>query len=198
MPTPCLAPQAWGVRFGPRGRTLPASYLSPLAAKGVLAMNDHRRDPRREELRGSVRAYLSSLRALGREPNRVVRFEGVTLSAWLIDDPSPHALARRYLLLNDGDAWCETVYGVEVPGGLSNTYEWLPELSAGLQYALECSLNDAHAGGDGFLVQHQSDEAIYLVADRRARPRRAGGDAGAGTTADSGTPADPGAPARTH
>ena len=151
-------------------------------------MNDERRDPRRQELKSAVRAYLTSLRGLGREPNRVVRFEGVTLSAWLIDDPSPHAMARRYLLMNDGDAWCETVYGVEVPGGLANSYEWLPELTAGLQYAMECSLNDAHAGGDGFLVRHQPDETIYLVEDRRAQPRAraeeddasvAAGDAGA-------------------
>ena len=133
-------------------------------------MNEHRRDPRRAELKREVRSYLAAVRGLGRAPNRVVRFEGVTRSAWLVDDPMAHPHTRRYLLLDDGDAWCETVI-VSTEGSRHDTYEWLPEPTAGLRYALRYSLEDARAGGDGFLVQHGADEAIYLVDDRRARPR---------------------------
>lgn len=84
----------------------------------------------------------------------------------------PHARTRRYLLLDDGDAWCETIYGPQpVASGLSNTYSWLAEPTTSLQYALRESLDDARNGGDGFLIPLADAAATYSVSDRRSRPR---------------------------
>ena len=126
----------------------------------------------REHLKRLVCEYLEVMRSLGRAPNRTVAFENVHLSAWLVDDPVPHARARRYLLLDDGDAWCETVYGPQpVASGLSNTYSWLAEPTTSLEYALRESLDDARSGGDGFLIPLADPAATYSVTDRRSRPR---------------------------
>ena len=84
--------------------------------------------PTRAQLKAFVRRYLQAMRSLGHAPNRTVAFENVPRSAWLIDDPEPHAERRRYLLLDDGDTWCETVHGPQtVASGLQNTYCWLDE-----------------------------------------------------------------------
>ena len=126
----------------------------------------------REHLKRLVCEYLGVMRSLGRAPNRTVTFENVHLSAWLVDDPVPHARTRRYLLLDDGDAWCETVYGPQpVASGLSNTYSWLAEPTTSLRYALRESLDDARGGGDGFLIPLVDAVGTYAVSDRRKRPR---------------------------
>ena len=105
--------------------------------------------------------------------NRTVAFESISRSAWLIDDPEPHAVRRRYLLLDDGDAWCETVHGAQPVGsGLENSYRWLTAPTPALGYVLDCSIDDARVGGDGFLIPVLDAAAVYAVSDRRARPRR--------------------------
>jgi hypothetical protein len=128
--------------------------------------------PTRAQLKAFVRRYLQAMRSLGHAPNRTVAFENVPRSAWLIDDPEPHAERRRYLLLDDGDAWCETIHGPQPVGsGLENTYGWLAETTPALSYALDRSLDDARAGGDGFLIPLIDTGGLYSVSDRRARPR---------------------------
>ncbi len=127
----------------------------------------------RVHLKRLVRQYLAAMRSLGLAPNRTVAFEDIPRSAWLIDDPEPHAHRRRYLLLDDGDTWCETVHGPQPVGsGLENTYRWLVEPTPALRYALDRSLDDARGGGDGFLIPVLDAGAVYAVSDRRARPRR--------------------------
>ncbi len=126
----------------------------------------------RTELKALVRRYLVAMREMGRAPNRIVRFENVPLPAWLIDDPAPHAERRRYLLMNDGDAWCETVYGPQpASSGLQNSYSWLGGPTPALAYTLDCSLGHAREGGDGFLFAKAPAGAWYTVSDRRSRPR---------------------------
>ena len=136
-------------------------------------MNAATGEPTRAQLRSFVRRYLQTMRSLGHAPNRTVAFESVPLCAWLIDDPEPHAERRRYLLLDDGDSWCETVHGPQtVASGLQNTYRWLDEPTPALTYALDRSLDDARLGGDGFLISPAGAGELYTVRDRRARPRR--------------------------
>jgi hypothetical protein len=126
----------------------------------------------RAQLKKSVRQYLDAMRALGRAPNRTVAFESVPRTAWLLDDPVPHAKRRRYLLLDDGDTWCETVYGPQpASSGLANTYRWLAEPTPTLSYALGRSLDDAREGGSGFLIPTVETGVLYSVSDRRAVPR---------------------------
>jgi hypothetical protein len=128
--------------------------------------------PTRVHLKALVRQYLEAMRSVGHTPNRTIAFESIPRAAWLIDDPEPHAHRRRYLLLDDGDAWCETVHGPQPIGsGLENTYRWLVEPTPALEYALDRSLDDARSGGDGFLVPALDAGALYTVSDRRLRPR---------------------------
>jgi hypothetical protein len=127
----------------------------------------------RAQLKKIVRQYLDAMRSLGRDPNRTVAFENVPRAAWLIDDPAPHAKRRRYLLLDDGDTWCETVYGPQpASSGLVNTYRWLPEPTPALAYTLGQSLDDARDGGSGFLIPAVETGVLYSVSDRRAMPRK--------------------------
>jgi hypothetical protein len=129
--------------------------------------------PTRAHLKRLVRRYLDAMRSLGLAPNRTVAFESIPRSAWLIDDPEPHAERRRYLLLDDGDTWCETIHGPQPVGsGLENTYRWLAEPTPALTYTLDRSLDDARGGGDGFLIPLIDIGGVYSVSDRRARPRR--------------------------
>ena len=129
--------------------------------------------PARAQLKAFVRRYLKAMRSLGHAPNRTVAFEDVPLSAWLIDDPEPQAERRRYLLLDDGDTWCETVHGPQtLASGLQNTYCWLDEPTPALAYALDRSLDDARLGGGGFLIAQAAAGELYTVRDRRAVPRR--------------------------
>lgn len=127
----------------------------------------------RAHLKTMVRGYLDAMRELGLAPNRTVAFESARREAWLIDDPEPHAERRRYLLLDDGDTWCETVHGPQtVASGLQNTYRWLDEPTPALTYALDRSVDDARLGGNGFLISPAAAGELYTVRDRRARPRR--------------------------
>ena len=132
---------------------------------------DIRRSPQRQQLREAACAYVERMRALGRMPNRRVEFEGCGLPAWVLDDPIPHGLERRWLLLADGDTWCEIVYGPEsAAAGLDNTYGWMTGPSEALHLALAESERDARAGGAGFLLAERA-AVPYPVRDRRAVPR---------------------------
>ena len=126
----------------------------------------------RTQLKKTVRQYLDVMRSLGCGPNRTVAFESVARAAWLIDDPVPHAKRRRYLLLDDGDTWCETVFGPQpASSGLVNTYRWLAEPTPALTYTLGCSFDNARDGGSGFLIPAIEAGVLYSVSDRRAVPR---------------------------
>ena len=126
----------------------------------------------RAQLKKSVRQYLDAMRALGRAPNRTVAFENVPRTAWLLDDPVPHAKRRRYLLLDDGDTWCETVYGPQpASSGLPTPIVGWPNPRRPCPYALGRSLDDAREGGSGFLISAAETGVLYSVSDRRALPR---------------------------
>jgi len=141
-------------------------------ASGGGAVTVASRNPARTELKALVRRYLTAMRTLGRAPNRIVRFDNVPLSGWLLDDPAPHAERRRYLLMDDGDAWCETVYGPQpASSGLQNSYAWLGAPTPALAYTLDCSIDNARGGGDGYLFERTPPGTWYTVSDRRSRPR---------------------------
>ena len=62
------------------------------------------------KLRAIVLAHLAKMRTLGRSPNREVTFTSdasgdVAARGWLVEDPSPTGVHRRYLLLENGDVW---------------------------------------------------------------------------------------------
>jgi hypothetical protein len=130
------------------------------------------RSPERELMRQAVHAYVRTMRELGLEPNRHVSFDGVRQHAWLIDDPAPHALSRRWLLLDDGDTWCETVRRPEPPGDVSRPgAHWVDHASEALLAVMAESIADARAGGRGFLVAGAGTDVLQEVPDRRQRPR---------------------------
>jgi hypothetical protein len=134
--------------------------------------HDLPRSSERELMRQAVHAYLRTMRELGFVPNRHVAFEGVRRDAWLLDDPAPHALSRRWLLLDDGDTWCETVRRPEAPGDVSRGgAHWVDHSSEALLSVLAESIADARAGGCGFLATGDDTNALHEVTDRRRRPR---------------------------
>ncbi len=139
---------------------------------------DPQRSSDRELMRQAVHAYLRTMRELGHGPNRYVEFEGARRDAWLIDDPAPHALSRRWLLLDDGDTWFETVRRPEasVGGGGGGAY-WVDHASEALLALLATSVADARAGGGGFLATGGGTDLLHEVPDRRRRTRGASGGA---------------------
>lgn len=140
---------------------------------------DPHRSPERELMRQAVHAYARTMRELGIEPNRHVAFEGMRQDAWLIDDPAPHALSRRWLLLDDGDTWCETVRRPEAPGGAAREgAHWVDHTSEALLAVMAESIADARAGGRGFLAPAGGTDLRHEVPDRRHRPRDGKGVAG--------------------
>jgi hypothetical protein len=133
--------------------------------------HDLPRSSERELMRKAVHAYLRTMRELGFAPNRHVAFEGVRRDAWLLDDPAPHALSRRWLLLDDGDTWCETVRRPEATDDGGQGARWVDHASETLLTLLASSVADARAGGGGFLATGSGTDLLHEVPDRRRRTR---------------------------
>ncbi len=126
------------------------------------------------KLRAIVLAHLAKMRTLGRGPNREVTFTSdasgdVAARGWLVEDPSPTGVHRRYLLLENGDVW---VAGSPPDATGAGPEGWLREPTDELVMLLPKSLLNAQMGGQGFLVAEEGEAAgPVVVEDRRREPR---------------------------
>lgn len=129
------------------------------------------KDPR-GKLRAIVLDYLKKMRALGRAANRSVTFaDGVTgagpdTHGWLLEDPRSPGVRHRYLLLEDGDVWYESLGPSS--GEPAEARQWLEEPNDDLATLLPKSLLDAQIGGTGFMVDEEAgSDGPLVVGDRR-------------------------------
>ena len=132
----------------------------------------HQRAPR-QMLKARVRDHVNAITELGLEPNRTLVLGGTTFSAWLLDDPFIQATSRRWLLLSDGDVWCEAAY---MAGPWHHdqgaVFGWLTAPVPALESVLGLSLDEAFGGGPGLLVSPSPSSAPLRVADRRSPAER--------------------------
>lgn len=134
------------------------------------------KDPR-GKLRQIVLEYQRKMRVMGFVPNREITFcdcvpgrPGESVG-WLLDDPRVENVHQRYVLLQDGDVWHESLGG-SANGGppSSGDKQWLGEPTDDLTTLLPKSLMDAQRGGGGFLSDEgERADAPLVVADRRDR-----------------------------
>ena len=126
----------------------------------------------RTQARAEVKRHVETLRDRGCSPNRRVQLGEAVFDAWLIADPHHHALCQRWLLLDDGDVFCETLFGAETsdqPG--RGVYGWIDSCDESLLGSLRQSLADLDDGGRGFLCGPSGERPFFFVPDRRSRPR---------------------------
>jgi len=130
------------------------------------------KDPR-GHLRRIVLDYLKKMRVQGRRANRRVKFvdvvqgEGPDTMGWLLRDPRVENVQHRYLLMEDGDVWHESIGRAgEAPAAADK--QWLGQPTDDLASLLPRSLMDAQMGGTGFLIDEESEAGgPLLVGDRR-------------------------------
>ena len=130
------------------------------------------KDPR-GHLRRIVLDYLKKMRVLGRAANRSVKFtdaaqsEGPDTAGWLLRDPRVQNVQHRYVLMEDGDVWHESIGATgEEPAAADK--QWLGQPTDDLASLLPKSLMDAQMGGTGCLIDEESAGAgPLLVGDRR-------------------------------
>ena len=136
-------------------------------------MNDAHDDSTtpRERLRRRVRTHLEALADAGLSANRTIVLGGAVMAGWLIDDPYAQVTSRRWLLLPDGDVWCEAAYRV-TPWSADRgaTFGWLSAPAPALDAVLELSADEI--GGSGLLASPLKSGAPYRVADRRGQAER--------------------------
>jgi hypothetical protein len=134
------------------------------------------KDPR-GKLRQIVLEYEKKMRVIGLGPNREVTFcdcvpgQPCDTIGWLLDDPRVENVHQRYVLLQDGDVWHESLGR---PGNgaapTSSDRQWLGEPTDDLATLLPKSLFDAQRGGSGFLSDEGGrTDAPLVVGDRRDR-----------------------------
>lgn len=121
----------------------------------------------RERLHARVGKHVRALDELGLAPNRTITLGGTVFHGWLLDDPFAQASSRRWLLLPDGDVWCEAAY-LAGPWrqDQSLAYGWLTQPTPALESVLGLSLAEARGGG-ALLATPGAATATYRVADRR-------------------------------
>jgi hypothetical protein len=141
-------------------------------------MSDRADDPAspRERLRRDVRSHVEALAHAGLSPNRTVVLGGAVIAGWLIDDPYAQMTSRRWLLMSDGDVWCEAAY-VATPwsADLGASHGWLSGPTPALDAVLELSADEVREGG--LLARPTPSGAPVRVSERRtAIERRAGAD----------------------
>jgi len=121
--------------------------------------------------RSAARDYLRSMRRLGHRPNRRVRLGRSLFSGWQLRDPFQHSVDKRWLLLNDGDAYLEAFWPA-APSAVPPTMcqpgppptvprltwgGWVSDPAAELLQALRASLTDVRRRRldrrGGFLVR---------------------------------------------
>jgi len=130
------------------------------------------KDPR-GHLRRIVLDYLKKMRVLGRAANRSITFvdaaqaTGPDTVGWLLQDPRVQNVQLRYVLMEDGDVWHESIGGTgEAPAATDK--QWLGQPTDDLASLLPKSLMDAQMGGSGFLIDEESaGGGPLLVGDRR-------------------------------
>jgi len=130
-----------------------------------------------DDLALAVVSFIDRLRDLGQQPNRTVVFkrpaeadvETGSCQGWLLDDTLFRDRPTRWLLLDDGNVWHETLYETEVESYPECT--WVDWHSARLTEVLTMTLEDIRRGGRGGLAQGDGHDQFY-VHDRR-RHRRA-------------------------
>jgi len=129
------------------------------------------KDPR-GKLRRIVLDYLKKMRVLGRAPNRSVKFadaaegDGPDTSGWLLQDPRAQDARHRYLLMEDGDVWYESLGASGDRPAASR--QWLGQPTDDLASLLPKSLLDAQMGGTGYLIDEESGgDGPMAVGDRR-------------------------------
>ena len=121
-----------------------------------------------------VVSFIDRLRDLGQRPNRTVVFMGATATeveagtcvGWLLDDTLFGDRPTRWLLLDDGNVWHETLYETEVESYPECT--WVDWSSTRLTEVLTLTLADVQRGGRGGLAQGDGHDQFY-VRDRRRR-----------------------------
>lgn len=129
------------------------------------------KDPR-GQLRKIVLDYLKKMRVLGRAANRSVRFvdaaqgEGPDTVGWLIRDPRVQNVQLRYVLMEDGDVWHESIGAAGAEPAAADK-QWLGQPTDDLATLLPKSLLDAQMGGSGFMIDEESGGDPLLVGDRR-------------------------------
>jgi hypothetical protein len=130
------------------------------------------KDPR-GHLRKIVLDYLKKMRVLGRAANRSVKFtdavqgEGPDTVGWLLQDPRVQNVQFRYLLMEDGDVWHESIGSAGVEATAADK-QWLGQPTDDLASLLPKSLLDAQMGGAGFMIDEESNAGgPLLVGDRR-------------------------------
>lgn len=129
------------------------------------------KDPR-GHLRKIVLDYLKKMRVLGRAANRSVKFvdavqgEGPDTVGWLIHDPRVQNVEHRYVLIEDGDVWHESIGAAGTEPAAADK-QWLGQPTDDLATLLPKSLLDAQMGGSGFLIDEESAGRPLLVGDRR-------------------------------
>lgn len=97
------------------------------------------------------------------------------MPGWLLDDPFAQMTSRRWLLMSDGDVWCEAAY-VATPWAADQgvAYGWLSAPTSALEAVLELSADEAREGGSGLLAGPAPSGAPHKVTDRRHDPERRG------------------------
>jgi len=135
-----------------------------------------------DELSTTVVSFLDSLRDLGQRPNRTVVFKGATApdaaggtcGGWLLDDTLFSDRSTRWLLLDDGNVWHETLYETEEESYPECT--WVDWRSERLSEVLKRTLADVRRGGRGGLAQGDGQDQFFVRDRRRRHGPRAEGD----------------------
>ena len=136
--------------------------------------------------RSAARDYLRSMRRLGHRPNRRVRLGRSLFSGWQLRDPFQHSVDKRWLLLNDGDAYLEAFWPA-APSAVPPTMcqpgppptvprltwgGWVSDPAAELLQALRASLTDVRRRGGGFLCPPVGPQWVIALPSRRDFLRR--------------------------
>jgi hypothetical protein len=126
------------------------------------------------------------MRRLGYRPNRHVRLGGSPFAAWQLRDPFQHSVDKRWLLLDDGDAYVEglwpasqdatprAIHCPNPPPALPRLTwsEWVSDPAAELLEALRASLADARRRGAAFLTPPVGAGWVIALPSRRDFLRR--------------------------
>jgi len=129
----------------------------------------------RAKLREIVTKYQGVMATLGKAPNCSVAFvdadgspSPARVRGWLLKDPRPEADGHRYVLLTDGDVWCEVEPSTGDGEGPGAQRIWLNGPDDDLVTLLARSQANVRTGGGGFLEDEEHVELdAYLVTDRR-------------------------------